>query len=78
MSTTITLEFPDLPGDLNEEAVAMSCLRRAMLASEEACQEYAGQMIVMRGPESNIADADGAFVSTHVSIGAIVFPGVTS
>lgn len=76
MSTTITLEFPDLPGDLNEDAVAMSCLRRAMLASEKACQEYAGQMIVMRGPESHLSDGESVGVS--VTVGAIVFPGVAS
>lgn len=76
MSTTITLEFPDLHGDLNEDAVAMACLRRAMLASEEACQEYAGQMIVMRGPESHITDDESVGVS--VTVGAIAFPGEVS
>ena len=72
MSTTITLEFPDLPGDLNEDAVAMACLRRAMLASEEARRMYAGQMITMTGPESFIQDDES--VGTFVSIGGIKFP----
>ena len=72
MSTTITLTFPDLPDNMNETYVAMACLRRAMLASDEACRVYAGQMISMRGPESFIED-DGS-IEAFVSVGGIKFP----
>lgn len=72
MATTITLEFPDLPGDLNEAAVAMGHIRKSMLANGDACREYSGHLVSMSGPETR--EDTETTASLSVTIGVISFP----